>query len=308
MMRRKKPVEICEGSTHVCIEYFEKVKEDFGKIRRLYSFFDNENFLLSRYVVNNPWINTVVENWNGDQIWFASINCGYNGEGPRGLIKLLMAAGIPEQKAEEWSLYRGMTIDFNFSQTKIQRECLYNIPFFGNDVSGENNPFVFNKYSGINIAERNIYMLNPQYWNMSGLFNVLHVMDPIRLEYCAGDVQEYLKNDLHADSIFGRSLLLEQAGTVKGANLVIYGNRFDLVCFISEKVVLTTVNTIYSYIMGSPLFCEKLFQKYGVINVIGNSTLSKFDLIRNIILEKKQEIREECDLKKRTVKQWPLNY
>ena len=307
-MKRKRPVEVCEKSTHICIEYFERVREDFGSIRRLYSFFDNENFLLSRYVVNNPSINTIIENRSGDQIWFSSINCGYNGEGPRGLIKLLIAAGIPEQKAAEWSLYRGMTIDFDFSQTKIQRECLYNIPFFGNDVTGKNNPFVFNKYSGVNVAERNIYMLNPQYWNMSGLFNVLHVMDPIRLEYCAGNVREYLKNDIHSDSIFGRSSPFQPEKTVIGANLVIYGNRFNLVCFISEDIVLSTVNTIYSYIMGNPLFGEKLFQKYGIINVMENPTLSKFDLIRNIILERNQEIREECDLEKRTVKQWPLNY
>jgi hypothetical protein len=49
---------------------------------------------------------------------------------------------------------------------------------------------------------------------------------------------------------------------VHGVNLIIYGEKFDIICFISEDEIASTVNCIYAYIMRKPLFEERFYGTY----------------------------------------------
>ena len=49
---------------------------------------------------------------------------------------------------------------------------------------------------------------------------------------------------------------------MRGVNLIIYGEKFDIICFVSEDEIASTVNCIYAYLMHKPLFEEKFYGTY----------------------------------------------
>ncbi|WP_313559160.1 hypothetical protein [Ruminiclostridium cellobioparum] len=75
---------------------FDAILDDFYEIE------DDFEFGNLRRVVNPTF---VIRDINGDELWLGGVNCGYNGEGPRGSKTILKEIGISEEIIEKISYH-----------------------------------------------------------------------------------------------------------------------------------------------------------------------------------------------------------
>lgn len=271
-------VEVCNKSSDKCVDFFNKRFDSFKPIIKFTSFLDYENFLLTDYQVNNSFINTIVENDRGDQIQFDGLNCGYGGEGPNSTAKVLEQIGIDKTIAERWMYLPGLSIKFpdafNYqSETSISPKIL----FVHNRKSIDLDKFEINNYSQVNVATRKIFAINPQIDNFPGLLNLLNFMQPTEMEFHIGPNSKMLHSMKYFEIFDKRNFSRfddEMIRGVNGVNLVIYGEKFDLICFISKHYIASTINCIYSYLMKKPLFEEKQLGQYIFLPLVKENSRS----------------------------------
>lgn len=261
-------VEVCDKSSDKCFRYFEEIFETFKPIVKLTSFLDNANFLLNDYHIQNPYINTIIENDRGDQIQFDGLNCGYGGEGPNCTAKVLEKIGIDKETAERWMYLPGLSISFPDAFKYVSEDSVRaHVLFVQNRGLKDLDKFELNCYSRANVVTRKIYSINPQLYNFPGFLNLLNVMQPTEMEYNIGPNSQ-MSNSLKISDVFSKNIYSYKGNygdvlrKTNSVNLIIYGEKFDIICFISEDEIASTVNCIYSYLMYEPLFKEKFLGEY----------------------------------------------
>ncbi len=83
-------------------KYIDDNLNNILPIKKITSFFNNENFLFTKYTPSTSSVNTIVESYNGKQYHFTSMNCGYGG-GPNNLYRILIDRFV---KQDDKSKYR----------------------------------------------------------------------------------------------------------------------------------------------------------------------------------------------------------
>lgn len=268
------PIVVSGSNSKKILELFKSQMDSFLPVKKLTVFFDNENFLLTPYTPANRSINMVIENTKGQQMHL-DLNCGYGGQGPSRTCDLLVALGISEEKACRLiQNNRGVEFDFINDYAKPLPNFFASFEKIGEAF------FPLEEYSQIEVTNRKIYMINPQINNLAGLLNAIQVMKPTELEYFTGDdspldngriVQEQPQYDFY-----------EKAKGTKGINLAIYGELFDIFCYIDRECRLSFINFIYLYLMKRPLFENRLI-KDGYISTPGKK-LSNWSIIKSLFL------------------------
>lgn len=250
----KKTVIHGESSADSLNQFIENY-DKHNPITKLTCFFDNYNFLLTKYQVANVGISMVLENANGDQTHISNLNCGYRGTGPSSTSQLMQHLGVTVEDAEEYKLRQGFEVTFNSNHYKFKEKS----SFFqvGNIHKGG---FHVSKNEEIDILRRKVYMVNPQRNNFTSLLNCLYEMQPAALEYFVGE-HSTLENSMSLNGIQAteaNGLGQRSEVNTEYVNLIIRGNLFDLICFVNTREVITTVNAIHLLLLKKPLYIENL--------------------------------------------------
>lgn len=276
----------CDEGSFKAIKFFEEIFDSFKPIKKFTSFFDNANFLLTEYHPSNAEVHTIIENSRGEIIEFTSLNCGYQGQGPSATAKALQIIGLKRETTLELREYNTIKIDFDGKKNNYQhcndkddenKEYLtdYSLDtttFFNGGVrTKEFQGCNFNEYTIINLTTRDVYMINPEIHNLVGLLNCLHVMKPLEIEYYIGKNAHFVQTD----EIFEISSANRQVypyGT-NGINLIIRGEKFNILCLIEEKLLPGTLNSIYTYLMKTALF-----ETYPIGGTYLNSNINSYGI------------------------------
>lgn len=245
---------------------FQKMYDSIKPLKRITCFFDNENFLLTEYNIENLGIHMVIETYVNQQIHLG-LNCGYGGHGPNKTRRLLELTGISKEDAEWLRLLDGFEVQFEENGSYYAKSIR---PFFQKVRYTPVTPFHVDDYSIVYIKERRIMMLNPQINNMKGLFNCISAMKPREMEYFIGSQSplfngyRYKRNPLHAFRKYDKVKGLE------GINLIIKGDKFDVYCLINKEEMVSVINAVYLCIFKKPLFSERYFGEYIFLTRAGN--------------------------------------
>lgn len=242
-MKTVKKRFVCQGNSEDCISFFENHRAQMRKIINFTCFFDQENYLLTRYASEyHPGIGAILEDEEGNEMLLDNLSVGYVGEGPRASSEVLKRLDFED--AEELVQYNGICIRNGILDRKASN------PFFssknkicGCQVSGTTK---------IIVPDRKVLMLNPQYYNLNGLLNLLHIMNPISVTYAYGNHAKSVALSDCGASVYFEHTYISPYIVQQKANLLINGKNFDIICFIEQRALLSTVDTLLSYLLKKP--------------------------------------------------------
>lgn len=233
-------------------DVFEELNEH-RPFRRLVTYFDAENYLLTPYrEITEAYAVLVLESYDGEVIAIRRCNCGYSGEGPGKTQKVLEFLGIPKELSEQYKLYSGIDIEFNedgtFKKDSVKLDCVFDsraaTPQNGKILIGKNSIFS-------NMSTRQIFFLNPQFSNFYYLLNAIARIRPMQMSYYIGT-----NNRKYVDLYFNRYNNQELESLMFGPYVIISSNEFDIVCLINQDTAMSFINCIHMIITGKPLFYE----------------------------------------------------
>lgn len=264
---------ICIESAPICFEFFLKHFDSFKPINKITCFFDSENFLTTNYNINSDFVHMIIENFCGMQIHL-NLNCGYGGTGPSATEKLLIFIGVNTSLASECKLAKGFELIFSDDGT-IKNDRIYHNIFFESEnlypkirKNSNSSKFILDKYSKINTTKRIVYIINPQLNCMDELLSCLYIMEPIELEFFIGN-NSIMENGLSIGDVFSttwnNNFVINNMDIINCAdrlNLKIRGDKFNILCFIDPRELLSTLQIIHLYLLKKPLFNENLYSNY----------------------------------------------
>lgn len=240
------------------IDNYDKIKP----VKKITVFFDCENFLLTDYYAD---IGTtfIAEGWNGNEMHLTGLNCGYGGEGPSRMADILCFMGMDREEAEQLRYKPGLQIEY---------DKLGNIEKISDDLFFSSQLFPCKVHLCENIVvdyeARKAYFINPQYRYINDVFNIIDKIKPTEFQYFIGK---------DSPLEFGVLPMLEynikesKAKRVSGVNLILKGQKLDVMFLIDSSVSRSFVNVIYSYLTGEALFDDNDFiskPKHGVISYV----------------------------------------
>lgn len=265
---------VCNESSIKAVEFFKANAADFGPIKKFTTFFDSENFLLTEYTPTHEHIQAIIENTAGQRMEFSNLNCGYGGLGPSATADILQMVGVSSARSEKLKLYDGIQIEFDASKSD-GIDSVFTQVFFRGSV--KNRPYGYdggcnlNGWNVCNTITRDVYMVNPETHNFSGLLNCLHVMEPFSFEYNTDGRSDFMNfRDISKFPFRGDVF---PAGT-DGVNLIIRGKKFNLCCLIDRNYLWGTLNAVYLYLTKTPLFSEENLRGVTVLRLWNEPKLS----------------------------------
>lgn len=113
--------------------------------------------------------------------------------------------------------------------------------------------FYSNEYTQIDYDLRKIYLMNPQIHNLSGLLNLIQVMQPYHFSIYVGNDSpldnhyRIYRDNFRFDHMYSYNC---KADCV---NLMIKGKIFDVCCLVDKDTIIPFSNVIYQYIFHESL-------------------------------------------------------
>lgn len=242
---------IITGSSNKVMESLNEFYFDFKEIKKLTTYLDKVNFLLDEYQIEDTSVDMILENFDGTVIYVSGLNCGYWGEGARTTQNLLMKIGFTEEESHKLVLNEALKIEFkekgNFKNLKISTDCIFKSK---EKYSETEIAFKYLVYKNIkfDIVNRNIYILNPQEGSLIGLLALINLIKVYEVEYYIGEKSK-LEKHLRVEELFR-----EYDYKARGVNLIVRGDKFDIICFINIDNQIDVISTIYSEIFKESFF------------------------------------------------------
>lgn len=232
--------------------------EEYGKLEHATVYFNNYNFILSKYEIMSQKVHMILE-CSEMQIQIESANCGYQGGGPTATISILTTFGLKKNEIERL-VWTSRALDFSVIDGQIYHICTDEI-FSGLNYSNpkwiENNKFEGSKNISVDLMKRKIRFFNPQRHDMVVFFRLLNGMSNKEMEYYIGE-ECPLEEGLYIGREVKENLFrLNDAADLKGVehvNLVISGDECKIVCLIDRDEEVETINMIYRTLAGKDLF------------------------------------------------------
>lgn len=245
---------VCNGTTRVCVDFFKKHYDCFKPIKRISTYFNNANFLLSPYTLDNSAITMVLENRDEETMQLSGTNCGYSGEGPNGTREILEIIGVSRELALSWMKEKSLIIDFE-ENGEIFKNDSYD--FFGtNNWNGFKMPFCkLDDCTFVSVINRTVHMIAPAVNNIHSYFNCLEVMRPIKIKYRIGNADM----DIEPIVDFGRLKEMVKRTSINTGiykpiiNLSVIGEIFDVVCCLTENEIAPLVNATNLFLLKKPI-------------------------------------------------------
>lgn len=243
--------------------YFRKIKNEFGVPKKLLCFFCNENFLISKYNLQDKETYLVLESTTGNIIEFCNLNCGYIGTSTIRTKELLLELGLAEETATLLITMDSINIDFIYTKKSelpkisISNQILFSPTIRKKDVL----TCTLNEFTYVNLLGKNITFVNPEYNNFHGLLSCAKLMHATELEYSVNEYIHDIRDASNDLNYFYSPNELRKPVECYGVNLYIRGNFFDVRCMISEKHLFSVLYTILLILKKDFVFEERLYDK-----------------------------------------------
>lgn len=265
--------KVIMGTSKEVMESLNDIYDDFKEIKKITTYFDKVNFLLDEYFVEDTSVDMILENFDGEILYVSGFNCGYLGEYPRATQELLIRIGFSEEESYKLILNEALKIEFrdkgNLDTVKISTDCI-----FKREEKYSKTEIAF-KYLGyknvqFDIVNRKIYILNPQEGSLIGVLALINLIKVYEVEYYIGEKSK-LENYLRVEELFR-----EYDDKARGVNLIVRGDKFDIVCFINIDSQIDVISTIYYEIFKESIFNNfyskssflLTYKKLGIIGAI----------------------------------------
>lgn len=239
------------GNSYDDYDFFMSNYEEINPIKSIQVYFKSENFLLTKYNVENG-TTFVAESWSGNEIHLTGINCGYGGTGPSRMADILVHIGIPREKAMDLKYYNGLRFDFD-REGKLINEFYSNSPFFGHT---DESPVTLDSYTYVEFENKKLYFINPQFHNMAGVYAAINKFKPHEFQYYIGSMSP-LNNYYQPNT--NSAFYNVSKEHITGVNLILRSSQFEMLFLIDEYVARSFINVIHYFIYGNSLFDDTKF-------------------------------------------------
>lgn len=260
---------IISGSSNKAMKKLNEIYSDFKEIKKLTTYLDRINFLIDEYPIEDTSVDMILENFDGKLIYVSGLNCGYYGEGPRTTQMLLMKMGFSEEESHKLILNEALKIEFlekgdfetvnintSFVFGKNNTETLEYEMNKAKGIKGKLNTnilkYYLDEFTQIDIVNRKIYIQNPQKNSLIGLLYLIKLIKVYELEYYIGEKSK-LEESLRAEELF-REYYKDFDYEARGVNLIIKGDKFDIICFININYQVEVISTVYYEIFKESFF------------------------------------------------------
>lgn len=261
---------IIKNGTQNMKEVFLKTLSQINPIRKVCVFLDNDNFLMTDFQPKTPNTNLILQDDVGNEIHIEFGNCGYQGEGPDNTVWVLQTIGVDLETARKL-VYNNDGLQFTLSDNRqIQTRSINTRVLFCPSQRLSDTFGIIEKTMAaeVNLDQKKVMLLNPQYNCFSGLLRAISDMKIKEMEYYIGE-NSPLENFFRFNIDYNlRSLSLPKSSKnfnmsgLSHVNLSLRGQRFDISCLVAREVELPFINTIYTYLTGDTLFNDNIMTQY----------------------------------------------
>lgn len=249
--------ELIAGTSSEAVTKIEKNLSNYGKLKHVTVYFNNYNFVLSKYEMMSTLVHMVLE-CEEVELQIESANCGYVGGGPGASVSILTLFGLDKDETERL-IQTNAALEFSVIDKQIVYVCTEEI-FEGNRTVEPKwvtaNKFSYDKNISVDLMTRKIRFFNPQRHNISVFFRLLNGMTNKKMEYYIGE-ESPLEKSLYIDKKIRKSLWTGDDSIdiegVEHVNLIISSDECKVVCLIDRKEEIETINMIYWMVTGNTL-------------------------------------------------------
>lgn len=249
--------------------------QDDWRLKRVAVFFENANFLITKYQPMTNGVYLVLELENSMEIHVEGANCGYRGSGPHATVSVLKMFGL-EEKILKSLIFEHDAVQFEVAENKILWNTVDTSYLFYPSIRQDGSKGKLNKIQtdrniDINLEAKKIRIYNPQRNCFKGMINLLSYMEDMEFEYYIGN-DSPLDGGWHLERKFNQILYqgVDRPDVlgVEQASLVLHGTNFTVVCCVDKNYEKTFIETVYLILTGEKLV-EDLETYEGKMNLVG---------------------------------------
>lgn len=233
-------IYFCDSSKEDSVCFLKENLEAFGNPVKLISFFYNENFILTRYVLRQPDVHLIIINENEETMQFSGLNCGYLGTSTIKTKELLLELGLTEEQSSMLILQDAIFLKFHYDEFNKMSYTSKNKSLFYTSIREDNLGLcLLDENTQVDLPSRTVMFNRPEKNNINGLLNCVCYARALEIRFSLSDsvrVRYEMKNKI---------------------NLLIIGEYFDIECSISKKYLYSIIDGLHLFILKKPYFKEE---------------------------------------------------
>lgn len=253
---------LIEGDSRQALKRLQVMKENSWKLSYAAVFFDNANFLITKYHPLSEGVHLILELEDETKIHIESANCGYPGAGPSNTVKILQLFGIDDEELMRLIFYNdGISFrvwkGFILYHTIDTSYLFYPPVRYSENEKGLCDKIREDRNVSVKIVDREVQIFNPQRTCWNGFLNLLSYMKQMEMEYYIGD-NSPLECGLYLEKEFLADLHTEHDEMditgIEHVNLLLEASNFRVVCFIDRACENEVIEAVYLALTGKRLF------------------------------------------------------
>lgn len=258
-MKREK--KLISGNSSQAITGMEREIIHGVCLKRVAVFFENANFLITKYQPLSNAVCLILEMQDGTEFHIEGGNCGYGGMGPHATLAILEMCGISGAYVDEL-IFNYQAVQFEVKGKAILKNTVDTSYLFYNAIPGyeEDRQFLNKIEKGrsidVSLEQRKVVIYNPHRTCWNGMLNLLSYMENIEFEYYIG-TNSPLEDGIWMDKDLKRKIsamgMVDLKG-VKHVNLTMAGTNFSIVCWIDREDERAVIEAVYLSLTGKALF------------------------------------------------------
>lgn len=282
---------LISGSSNIVVKEIEARISELANIKYVTVFFENENFLITKYRPLSNGVCLIIELDDRTELHIEGGNCGYGGGGPHATLNILRLFGLQETYLEEL-IFGNDAVRFSVEDHQIITSTIDTSYLFYPGIretdkdKSMRNKIRTDENVDVDLEKAKIMIYNPQRNCWNGMLNLLSYMDDIEFEYYIGSYSP-LEGGLYLGKNFngalqGRCNRPDMKG-VEHVNLVLQGAGFKVICLIDRMDEREVIESVYLSLTGKRLFGD------------GESDFSMGSVCRRLVKSLKGQPKELYD-------------
>lgn len=235
---------------------------DFSEFIKVSIFFNNENFLITKYTPITSSVHMILEDCKHNELHIENCNCGYGGTGPNNTVNLLKEIGLKNDiKDIRKIVFCNDALQFSIKDNLIDNYsidtsfCFYPRirPYNPRCIELDGNVY-------IDITKRKVIFINPQYHYFIGFINFVSKTSISEFEYYIGE-NSPLDNYLNINSLRNSKLNSEYPDLkgIEHVNLSLRGKNIEISCLLDRNNEIQIINAIYLALENNNLFTTERY-------------------------------------------------
>lgn len=237
-------------------DQFKEDISDFNTFTKASVFFDNENFLITKYTPLSSSVLMILEDSKGNELHVENCNCGYGGTGPNNTVRLLQNIGVKTDISEIKKLvFNHNALQFSIEDNLILYSSVDSSSYFCTFEDSNNSEIYLDGNVYIDITKRKVIFINPQYHYFIAFLNFIKRIQVSEFCYYIGN-NSPLANYLNIESIIDSRFNFKKPDLigVEHVNLLLTNKDIEISCLIDRNYEIQVIDAIYLALKNENLF------------------------------------------------------